>query len=573
MRTRLFRASLDSFFHQRARSARKIRAFSVFQSERTFGRYYRWFSPLALAVLIIAAPQSADAQRSLKGSLSGIQLPQVADSDEHLQNYWMNLANYALGGANTVVFPIPVTDVDGNPTFSPDGKTLNKETKQRLKKAFDIIPFKSMYAVVRVFDDQPGAVLRDRKAYISAAKTVAKMVAKSDNLILQIAPPAPSVEWLNSIPYPMAKPGGLTALAKAIHEVDPKIRVAAGARGPRVIGKLIENPEIDIVITYSYATLDAAYKHGKAKKFKPVFDFSSCGGGGWAANRQGDTLQGVWRSTPNEITPEIKAFKAAIQYAKKNSAVHFMPSFPSWMDGTSRGRWYEDEFEVGGQGVPGDPGIRWYFDQLTASMLPIEEVQAVKDGYTLDGSWISKAERDQGFEPLYDQKTLTGWTMVGASEIPWRTDDKMLTGPEDTGTWIRSWRRFKDFNLRLEVKLTEGCNSGIFVRAPLAARQSRNGMECQLLGIHKTPDKNSAGSLYDGEPAMVDAFKDAGEWNEFDIIYVGRRIKITLNGTIIHDRDLTGHPILGNRTLEGYIGLQAHGHGSAQFRNVRILEI
>ena len=73
--------------------------------------------------------------------------------------------------------------------------------------------------------------------------------------------------------------------------------------------------------------------------------------------------------------------------------------------------------------------------------------------------------------------------------------------------------------------------------------------------------------------------KPAGEWNAEEISCDGPKVKITVNGTVVVDADLSkiketadhgNHPGLHNE--KGYIGFLGHG-APVEFRNIRIKEL
>ena len=88
------------------------------------------------------------------------------------------------------------------------------------------------------------------------------------------------------------------------------------------------------------------------------------------------------------------------------------------------------------------------------------------------------------------------------------------------------------------------------------------------------------GSIYGVVPAKRGFLKPVGQWNSEEIVADGSHIKVTLNGTVIIDADLSKidktidgppeHPGLHN--AKGYIGWLGHGDPVA-FRNVRIKEL
>ena len=78
-------------------------------------------------------------------------------------------------------------------------------------------------------------------------------------------------------------------------------------------------------------------------------------------------------------------------------------------------------------------------------------------------------EDEPGFQPIFDGKTLTGWE---GNPTYWRAENGTLVGEITPETVIKSntfiiWRggRPKDFDLKLEFRITAGGNSGINYRS------------------------------------------------------------------------------------------------------------
>ena len=94
-------------------------------------------------------------------------------------------------------------------------------------------------------------------------------------------------------------------------------------------------------------------------------------------------------------------------------------------------------------------------------------------------------------------------------------------------------------------------------------------------------DYQHHGSIYGLVPAKTGHLKPAGEWNDEEIVCDGRRVVVTLNGTVIVDADLDtvlsldGHQHPGLKYQRGRISLHAHGNYGAEvfFRNLRVKEL
>ncbi|MDF1811948.1 MAG: DUF1080 domain-containing protein [Verrucomicrobiales bacterium] len=97
------------------------------------------------------------------------------------------------------------------------------------------------------------------------------------------------------------------------------------------------------------------------------------------------------------------------------------------------------------------------------------------------------------------------------------------------------------FHLKLQYKLSEGANSGIFYRSD-PTNPVQNGFEIQPMdneGFQKTHGIKDArklnGSFYDGKAPSSNPAKPVGEWNDFELECVGPRIKVTINKVQVID--------------------------------------
>ena len=191
---------------------------------------------------------------------------------------------------------------------------------------------------------------------------------------------------------------------------------------------------------------------------------------------------------------------------------------------------------------------------------------------------------EPGFVSLFDGKTLTGWTLVSKTGPGYIVQDGMIVCPKDGGGNLFTDKEYSNFVLRFEFLLEPGSNNGVGIRAPLEGRTSYEGMEIQILDNEDPRYKDLRpaqyhGSVYDVIPARRGFLKATGEWNSEEIRAEGRRITVTLNGTVILDADLDSvkdpevlkkHP--GLARTAGHIGFLGH-HEFVEFRNIRIREL
>ena len=203
---------------------------------------------------------------------------------------------------------------------------------------------------------------------------------------------------------------------------------------------------------------------------------------------------------------------------------------------------------------------------------------------------LTPEETAQGFALLFDGVSLDAWRGYGRDDLPgaWSAvDDALTCTPGGDGGDIITRETFTDFDLRLEWRLGEGGNSGVFFGVVEGPRRSyHSGPEIQVLDNAGHPDGRnaitSAGSNYALHAPTADVTRPLGEWNEVRVVREGNRVRQWLNGTLVVEYELgtdewkalvaaskfSEWPDYGIHH-EGHIALQDHGN-PVWFRNLRI---
>lgn len=195
---------------------------------------------------------------------------------------------------------------------------------------------------------------------------------------------------------------------------------------------------------------------------------------------------------------------------------------------------------------------------------------------------LTPEEAQNGFVSLFDGRSLDGWQ--GDVKHYAVKDGVMICH----GGNLFTAKEYANFILRFEFKLPPAGNNGVGIRSPLGGSPSFDSMEIQILDDGHEKYKGWLqpyqvhGSIYGVVPAKRGFLKPTGQWNQEEILADGPHIKITLNGTVIVDADLSkiekpldhqAHPGLHN--TKGYISWLGHGNppDPVAFRNVRIKEL
>lgn len=212
-----------------------------------------------------------------------------------------------------------------------------------------------------------------------------------------------------------------------------------------------------------------------------------------------------------------------------------------------------------------------------------------------DGEWIS----------LFDGESFAGWRGYNRQDVPgaWTIEDGAIkingsgmgeAGATDGGDIIYD-RKFKNFELTFDWKVSEGGNSGVFYLAQEVEGKPiyESSPEYQILDNVKHPDaklgKNGnrqSASLYDLVPAVPQNSKPAGEWNTGGILVYQGTVVHSQNGENVVEyhlwtddwknmvanskfKDWPNFLTAGGENQEGYIGLQDHGN-DVWFKNIKI---
>jgi hypothetical protein len=189
---------------------------------------------------------------------------------------------------------------------------------------------------------------------------------------------------------------------------------------------------------------------------------------------------------------------------------------------------------------------------------------------------------EKGFVSLFNGKNLDGWQGATKGYV---VEKGNLVCTTQGGTFFCTKKEYGDFILRLEYKMGPGGNNGVGIRAPVKGNPAYMGMEIQLLDDNATEYKNLepvqyTGAVYGAVACKRGHSKPAGQWNAMEIMAVGSKIRVTLNGVVITDADLSkigpkeihGGKLKGLGSAKGHIGFCGHNH-RVEFRNLRIKEL
>jgi hypothetical protein len=194
---------------------------------------------------------------------------------------------------------------------------------------------------------------------------------------------------------------------------------------------------------------------------------------------------------------------------------------------------------------------------------------------TLTANEPSEAMKKDGWVSIFNGKTLEGWKSNETYE-GFKIENGCIVG-FGARNHLYYMEELKNFELKIDVKINQGGNSGVFVKSVWVDNNWPVGYELQVNSSQRDPQKT--GTLYN----IIKIFKaphEDDEWFTYHIICKGNTLECRINGNVLYTyvdpMERGGIPVEGNITNEnkrisqkGLISLQQHDPTAApMFKNV-----
>lgn len=225
------------------------------------------------------------------------------------------------------------------------------------------------------------------------------------------------------------------------------------------------------------------------------------------------------------------------------------------------------------------------------------------------------AADDAGYVPLFNGRDFTGWKLPPGDNGHWKIVNNVIdydAQSESTSSDKCLWteKEYGDFTLKLEWRIKEtpyknprvpiilpdgshkldesgqeitivvpDSDSGVFLRGQ---GKSQVNIWCWPIGSGEVygyrMDKSMPPEVRAGVTPKLNADKNIGEWNAFEITMRGDRLTVVLNGkTVIEKAQLPGIPAKGPLALQHHGGMKdgvwVSPPSLVQFRNISIREL
>jgi hypothetical protein len=290
------------------------------------------------------------------------------------------------------------------------------------------------------------------------------------------------------------------------------------------------------------------------------------------------------------------------------------PSIRTWINGVEAANVLDSEtpegfiaLQVHSINDPGHTGIDIAFRSVRIITENPEQYRSPASDLAVSNylpNTLSDYEKEQGWKLLWDGETTNGWRSARHEDFPefgWAIENGVLKveasggGEAAHGGDIITKQKYRNFDLIVDFRITEGANSGIkyFVNPDLNPEHGSSiGCEFQILDDVRHPDaaqgvkgNRTLASLYDLIPAQNKRFMGPGQWSRARVVVRDRKVEHWLNGikvleyergtmmwrALVDYSKFAGIPGFGDAEY-GHILLQDHGD-EVHFRSIKIREL
>jgi hypothetical protein len=166
----------------------------------------------------------------------------------------------------------------------------------------------------------------------------------------------------------------------------------------------------------------------------------------------------------------------------------------------------------------------------------------------------------EGWINLFDGETLFGWSQIG--DANWSVQDGVIVASQGGGGWLVTNSQFKDFELTLQIRVSQETAAGIVVRGALEGHPADNGGTVVAMRTSKSkePEWKEVAITVKGDDISASvggkATKGLEVQNEIGHIgiqyhkYHNRETKIEVKDIAL--RPLNLKPIFNGKNLDGW---------------------
>lgn len=295
----------------------------------------------------------------------GVRVASASQQEEYTRSLIANLDDYKAAGINTISVYIQGSSGGYADPFNEKGNRIDPGHLDRLTRIVEACAGRDMVVIAGIFyqrtlRDEKLRRINSKKAVYRAVRTTARALRSYDNVIINIANEQNSGYYKGFEPFDFNRAENIIDLCRVVKKTHPDRLVGGGGYNDSlniVIGK---SPIVDVLLfdTFSGDIEEGQhsgwhYDHFRAQDVpdKPLVNVEIFGG--WTKKFM----------PPGVYPPEGKEIHwQEVQEAKNRPGLYVHLHANPWFQAADQG--LENRFDLGGQGTPDDPGVRWFFDRI-----------------------------------------------------------------------------------------------------------------------------------------------------------------------------------------------------------------
>jgi len=296
----------------------------------------------------------------------GVRMASASQREAYTAELISNLDDYRSSGINCISVFVQGSSGGFADPFGANGTSIDEAHWDRLKRIIGECSRRDMVVIVGIFyqrtmKDPEICNLKSEEDIRSAVRLVAEKLKPYRNVIINIANEQNSGYYKSYKAFAFNDPENIISFCEEVKKTDPERIVGGGGYHDSMNVVIGKSKHVDVLLFDTYS-VDIENGHHSGWHYdyfkavgvpeKPIVNVEIFGG--WTGQFK---PQGVY-------TPEGKAIHyIEIEEAKKRDGLYVHLHSNPWFQGVAQD--WDNRYDLGGQGTPGDPGVRWYFDKIT----------------------------------------------------------------------------------------------------------------------------------------------------------------------------------------------------------------
>jgi hypothetical protein len=310
----------------------------------------------------------------------GVRVASASQNDDYAKSLISNLDDYKASGINSISVFLQGSSGGFSEPFKNGGLEIQNDDWKRLVRIIEACAKKEMVVIVGIFyqrtvKDPEISNLKTEVEIRNAVKTVTKKLKPYRNVIINIANEQNSSHYKAFKAFNINKPENIISLCEVVKEIDPDRIVGGGGYNDSLNVIIGKSEFVDVLLFDTFSEdIDNGHHSGWHYDFfraqgvpdKPIVNVELFGG--WTRMFM---PQGVYTYEGKAI--HFAEIKAAIERPGLYVHLHSNP----WFQAVAQE--LPNRFDLGGNGTPESPGVRWYFDYIHNNpLLDITLIEATR---------------------------------------------------------------------------------------------------------------------------------------------------------------------------------------------------